>query len=275
METVSMLADVDGFGYDPTTREPIPVSRPRYVDVLPAAASVQTKFLPPVGQQGTAENPGSPGTCCAWATTYGLATFTAAKAGKVDPSTTAGQASPAFIYIEVVNGDGTSPGTCADTGFNSYFKLLASGGTPSMQTAPYVANCAQLWEEYNGANPAIDPAFQIGAPVKSVDTNDLDSVKQVLASGRALAYGTKLYTDWNDYQGDPVPYYGNGEIKIGKNGKPVGHCMLIIGYDDRLQNGALLIQNSQGTAWGSNGYIWMAYNTFQVLAQGHAYYVAD
>ena len=269
-----MPTDVDGYGYDPTIREPIPVSRPRYIDKLPAAAGVPDKFLPPVGQQGTLENPGSPGTCCAWATTYGLATFTAAKAGKVDPSTTAGQASPAFIYIQVLNGDGTSAGTCADTGFNSYFQRLAFAGTPSMQTAPYVASCAKLWTEYNGANPTIDSAFQI-APVRSVDTNDLDSVKQVLASGRALAYGTKLYTDWGDYKGDPIPYYGNGEIKIGKNGKPVGHCMLLIGYDDRLQNGAVLIQNSQGTAWGSNGYIWMAYNTFQYLAQGQAYYVDD
>jgi C1A family cysteine protease len=64
---------------------------------------------------------------------------------------------------------------------------------------------------------------------------------------------------------------GNGQIAYGQNGKPVGHCMLIIGYDDTRQ--ALLIQNSQGTAWGSSGYVWMAYATFQALAQGQAIYV--
>ena len=47
--------------------------------------------------------------------------------------------------------------------------------------------------------------------------------------------------------------------------------MLIIGYDDTQQ--ALLIQNSQGTAWGISGNVWMAYATFQALAQGQAFYV--
>ncbi len=52
--------------------------------------------------------------------------------------------------------------------------------------------------------------------------------------------------------------------------------MLIIGYDDNKGGdgvGAVLIQNSQGTAWGSEGYVWMAYETFQALAEGDACYV--
>jgi C1A family cysteine protease len=49
--------------------------------------------------------------------------------------------------------------------------------------------------------------------------------------------------------------------------------MLIIGYDDSL--GAIRLQNSQGTEWGSGGYVWIAYTTFQTLAQGTALYVPD
>lgn len=72
---------------------------------------------------------------------------------------------------------------------------------------------------------------------------------QAGVSDGALVYGTKLYTDWGAYKGDPVPYVGNGEIAYNKKtGKPAGHCMLIIGYDDARQ--ALLIQNSQGAGWG-------------------------
>jgi C1A family cysteine protease len=40
--------------------------------------------------------------------------------------------------------------------------------------------------------------------------------------------------------------------------------MLIIGCSDAL--GAWRIQNSEGTAWGDNGYVWMDYVTFSVLA---------
>lgn len=154
--------------------------------------------------------------------------------------------------------------------------MLAADGAPTMQTAPYVADCATLWDDYADDDPAFDTAFKIGSgAIKSVGIADLDSVKQVLASNRALAYGTRLYTDWGSYRGDPVPYVGSGTIIIGKNGKPAGHCMLIIGYDDNVGAGAVRIQNSQGTGWGSAGTVWMAYATFQALAQGQAFYVED
>jgi len=49
--------------------------------------------------------------------------------------------------------------------------------------------------------------------------------------------------------------------------------MMIIGYDDA--QGAVLIQNSFGTKWGSDGLIWMAYATFQAMAQGAAFYISS
>ncbi len=63
-----------------------------------------------------------------------------------------------------------------------------------------------------------------------------------------------------------------------RTGKPAGHCMVIIGYDDSI--GAVLIQNSFGTGWGgtvngSGGYVWMAYDTFEKTAQGTALYITS
>lgn len=266
-----MIQDDAGFGYDPSLPEAFEVTRPRFVDQLLPAAAVDPAFLPPVGQQGTAASPGYPGSCCAWASTYGLATFTAARAGRVSPASPSGQASPAYIYIQVLQEMGDSSDSCTGSKFESYFNILKNG-TASMATAPYYAQCQTLWQDYAGKTIASNADFAI-AQVKGVSTSDLDSVKQVLASGRALAYGTKLYTDWGSYRGDPSPYVGNGTILKGKNGKPAGHCMLIIGYDDTI--GGLHIQNSQGTDWGSSGYVWMAYATFQALAQGTALYVPD
>ena len=268
-----MTEDGAGFGYDPTGEPDCPFPPPHYVDTLPTSYVVSRKLLPPVGQQGTTAHPGSPGSCTAWASTYGLATFAAARAGKVDPLQSTGQASPAYIYIQVLQGKGLD--TCSVTNFAPYFSLLENAGTATMAGAPYIADCPTLWEKYNNSQPppVIDAAFQI-KPRCIKDINlDLDPVKQVLASDRALAYGTKLYTDWESYRGTPVPYVGNGHILYGKKG-PAGHSMLIIGYDDSFgTDGAFLIQNSQGADWGEDGYVWMAYETFQALANGLAYYV--
>jgi hypothetical protein len=66
----------------------------------------------------------------------------------------------------------------------------------------------------------------------------------------------------------------------GSKGK-VGHCMMIIGYDNSLgPNGSILIQNSFGTTWGSQwngsgGYVWMDCSTFQATMQGTGIYITQ
>ncbi|MGA9869120.1 MAG: C1 family peptidase [Acetobacteraceae bacterium] len=260
-------------GYDPTGREPFPTETAHFVDALPRAAIVNPAFLPPVGQQGTTASPGAPGSCCAWASVYGLATFTAARAGRTDPSAPAGQASPAQIYIDVLNAKKVTPGTCAGSSFGDYFPILQASGVERMAAAPYISDCPSLWLAYQNRIAVPDAAFKIGKTA-CVATSDLESIKQVLASGRALCYGTRLFTDWSQYTGGATPYWGNGDILTSKEtGAPAGHCMLIIGYND--ETGALLIQNSEGKVWGIAGYVWMAYSTFQFLSQGQAFYAAD
>jgi len=38
-----------------------------------------------------------------------------------------------------------------------------------------------------------------------------------------------------------------------------GHCMCIVGYDDKLNGGSFVCANSWGTSWGKNGYCYMPY----------------
>jgi C1A family cysteine protease len=255
-------------GYDPSgdldvthTQLP-PIASPPRSYVIPAT------MLPGVGTQGTAAQPGAPGSCAAWASTYDLASAAAARSGSYDPSTPDLQASPAFIYMQVL---GISAPPCRGSSLSSYFKILAASGTPSLASAPYYANCAELISHYHDPQnqPPNDSAFKLALPT-AVKTSDADSIKQALLQNRPLAYGTGLYTDWGGYKGTPVPYVGNGQIaKNPTTGKLAGHCMMIIGYDDHL--GAYRIQNSEGLQWGDAGYVWMAYATFNALAQGTAF----
>lgn len=266
-EIDSLEAD---FGYDPTTDEPIEITPPPAPLVtLPPSFTVNTEYLPPVGLQQKVPS------CAAWASTYDLATFTAARAGNYSPTVPSQQASPAYIYIQVMQQVGNPQDVCHGSKLASYFNILAKGGTSTMAAAPYVGDCTTLWEDYGSQTLTPDSAFTISG-VAAVDAKVPDNVKQILASGRALAYGTGLYTDFPGYKGTPVPYVGSGKILMNHNtGKPVGHCMLIIGYDDTKGSGAFYIQNSFGTGWGSSGFIWMAYETFTTLAQGKALYVKD
>ena len=41
-----------------------------------------------------------------------------------------------------------------------------------------------------------------------------------------------------------------------------GHAMCVVGYDDNRYGGSFEVQNSWGTSWGNNGYIWIEYNDF-------------
>lgn len=265
-----LAADEPGYGYDPTQPEPFEATVVRYSATIPNSASVNPAYLPPVGQQGTAAHPGAPGSCAAWASTYGLATFVAARSGSVDPAVTSDQASPAAIYIQSLQQQNSTSTACTGSRFSSYFQTLGSQGAAAMSTAPYQPDCQWLWSQYAQGSPAPDPRFRIGT-ISCVDTSDLDSIRQVIAAGNALAYGTGLYTDWPQYAGDPDPYVGNKQIMRNREGKPAGHCLLIIGYD----GDAIRVQNSEGTAWGASGYANIAYETFQLLAQGKAFFVAD
>lgn len=270
-------------GYDPASPEFADLVESFDGSTPPAKATVQRKYLPPVGRQGTAASPGSPGSCAAWASTYGLATFTAAKAGDYSPTEPAQWASPAAIYVHVLKEDRFASNVCHGTQMTSYFSILSKGGTPSLESAPYTPSCDELWSDYGGAAPAPDPRFTVPG-YRAIATTNLTALKQVIASNRVLTFGTGLFTDWTSYDGTTVPYVGNGIVAKEKNGSPVGHCMMIIGYDDGLQ--AVLIQNSEGSDWGGTfsgappnagrtdaGYVWMAYCTFTALAQGRAFFV--
>jgi C1A family cysteine protease len=59
-----------------------------------------------------------------------------------------------------------------------------------------------------------------------------------------------------------------------RDGKKVGHVMLIVGYNDayRTITGAVRVQNSFGTGWGDNGFVWITYNALESMAQGRGVY---
>lgn len=270
---MDLIYETMDYGYDLTTPEQGSITEFRLPTTeLPPSSTVNPDYLPPVGRQTTPS-------CFVWSSTYGAATFAAAQAGGYQPSGASDQASPGYTYVQVQKLLSLTNQCTGGHIYDCLDFLPSNGGTPTMQAAPTPDGCANVWSDYGKSAIAADPRFTISSwqRVSIQDTGGLATVRAVISWGTPLIYGTSLYTDFGSYGGTPTVYLGNGEIAYIKGtNTPVGHCMMIIGYDDNL--GAVLLQNSFGTEWGaqwngSGGFVWVDYNTFQALAQGTAFYI--
>lgn len=270
------IYETENYGYDPSVPENIPlVPPPKPATPYTSRANVNPAWLPPVGYQTTPS-------CFVWATTYGLATFAAAKVNNLDPNDMANQASPIYTYIKVQELQGVASGTCSPGRILWCLDFMQlNGGTASMAAAPNEYYCGPAWTSWGAHTLSPNWMFQpmAWAGVELTGPEGLDNLYNLIALGIPIAYGCWLYTDFKTYAGSPVPYVGNGIWAVGANGSKVGHVMMIIGYDQNLgPNGSILIQNSFGPSWGgqwngNGGYVWMDCNTFQTTAQCGGYYI--
>lgn len=93
----------------------------------------------------------------------------------------------------------------------------------------------------------------------------LTHIKTNLAGGLPSMFGFTVYSSYTQANTTgKIPYPTKGEKIVG------GHAVVAVGYDDSVKikntnagateyKGAILIRNSWGTGWGSNGYGWLPY----------------
>ena len=93
----------------------------------------------------------------------------------------------------------------------------------------------------------------------------LERIKALLAAGLPSMFGFTVFSSYSQASNNGrIPFPCNGERILG------GHAIVAVGYDDNLEitnrncglktKGALLFQNSWGTAWGDNGYGLLPYD---------------
>jgi len=93
-------------------------------------------------------------------------------------------------------------------------------------------------------------------------------VKRSLAEGKPVIFGMNCPNEFQRAKGEvwkptASPYKDYG-----------GHAMCVVGYDDTMYGGAFEIQNSWGTDWGNEGYIWITYSDFANFVY-HAYAMVE
>jgi C1A family cysteine protease len=102
-------------------------------------------------------------------------------------------------------------------------------------------------------------------PPGATSAQILKQIRANLAGGLPLMFGFTVYSCVSQAASTgKIPYPTAGEKVAG------GHAVMAVGYDDSMKikntepggpetKGALLLRNSWGTGWGSDGYGWLPY----------------
>lgn len=84
--------------------------------------------------------------------------------------------------------------------------------------------------------------------------DSVHNIKMALAQGLPVVIASVIYRWWFYLKG-PWAQHSTLPVQIPGYMDAVGrHAILIVGYDDTINGGSFIIQNSWGKAWGNNGY---------------------
>jgi C1A family cysteine protease len=112
-----------------------------------------------------------------------------------------------------------------------------------------------------------DEAYEAARPnrvirYERIDVGDINTVKGFLAfEKKSVVIGMGLGEKFFDISG-PLEDQDYPPINNDDNQYVGGHAMNIVGYDDNLNGGSFIVENSWGTGWGDNGYWAMTYEVF-------------
>lgn len=243
--------------------------------VMPSAIDNSTlPSFPTIGNQIL-------GSCAAWAMGYyqhshnnGLVM------GWVNNTTTdnSHKCSTKFVY-NMIN-DGVDGGAY----FADSLAMLQKHGCVPWNLWPEDSNYREWNTNQDHLKIALSRRNQAAQYITSVDTAaGLEQVKQLLANGYVLTYGTYI-TSWTytTIKADPSqtsnPLAGQQVMRY-MNGTVDGHGMTIVGYDDNAwvdinnnnvvdsgEKGVLKIANSFGTSWKNKGYVFLAYDALKAVS---------
>ena len=129
-------------------------------------------------------------------------------------------------------------------------KAVSTQGACNETTWPYIIS--KFKTKPNAT--AFKEGLKYEAKVYSRVTQDLNSLKQCLASGDPFVFGFTVYSSFESAtvtKTGIVPMPASNESVLG------GHAVLCVGYDDSIQR--FIVRNSWGPTWGMKGYFTMPY----------------
>ena len=248
-------------------------------------------------------------TCSSWAAVYYQFGYQVASKYSLNVLDTNNRFSPRWVHNIILNGD-VGSGTSLE---NAYAVLRGSGAVRYSKFAPATGNVSQAnltsenvpWhlnlgdmeEALTYRVSTTEPELEFAnintedTPITSYNSSCLANMKTLINNGNILTFSTDFgynNEDWtystlsnqtnSDFNGDYVCIRVNN-----KSGKPEGHAMAIVGYNDNIsydlngngsienfERGAFKIVNSHGTDWMNEGFVWVMYDALNKTSNASA-----
>jgi hypothetical protein len=240
-------------GYEPTDRG--------FATEIPASVSLRQYAPTPKSQIGS--------TCLGWATAYAAMSIHFNYMYDITDRTTkdAFAFDPYFLY-QIMKGreDYTCDG---GSGFEQAFNALTEVGV-KRQLLPYNITCERdMAQDAYNLSTAMASTFKISGAmfIDYTEEDHVEKMKYLLSEGYPLIAAAGTYTKMvKDSYVKNGPTSGLWEYRdeYADSLQP-DHAMCIIGYSDTKYGGAWEIQNSWGSDFGDQGYVWVKYADFNKL----------
>jgi len=209
------------------------------------------------------ENQSPFGTCAAWATTFAARTISES------------------VFI-----NRTDPLQSSNNAFSPYYTYAMASNDPTFNKGMYIGDALKFMKEtgavrrlpeekiilftymriliYANAQhfpiSGYETLFNYYEDYKMLSTEEkVWPVRKCISERTPVIIAMRVPESFNDANGLWQPQ--EGETPANTDPKRY-HAMCVIGYDNDMYGGAFLIQNSWGTGWGSEGFVWVKYNDF-------------
>lgn len=140
-------------------------------------------------------------------------------------------------------------------------KAVVSNGVPLESVWPYDIS---KWKDAPSPDAVAEGAHRKVGLVYYRLTS-LSEIKDCLRQGFPVVFGTVIFKQFMD-----VSHTGLVLMPRDDDAPGGGHCMIMVGYTDKIRlaqsTGGFEVQNSWGPNWGMNGRCWLSYEYTQKFA---------
>lgn len=226
----------------PDWRDHIRVQRPlKTGEVLPPLFSMRTKMPSVYDQLQT-------GSCTGNATAAAI-DYNEGKQGR--PFITPSRLFP-YFNARVIEG---TQDTDAGAQVRDVIKAVATLGICTEAEWPYIESNCTVAPSTNCYADALKNVVSSYASVGGMDGPSIDDLRGTLYDGEPVIFGMSVY---ESFESNAVAQTGFLPMPTANEKMVGGHCILMVGYDDKKQ--VFEIRNSWGADFGDGGYFYMPYS---------------